>query len=199
MSRNKTPEPAPEPQIYLVTPVISDAEKFVPVLSATVARTSAACVLLRLPDWEERAAINAVKILSAAAQAHGAAVLVENNHRIATRGGADGVHVTDDAMRDEAIRALRPDRIVGIGNLPSKHDAMEAAERDVDYVMFGENAFADGAAADPLRAERAQWWAELFEMPCVIAAANAQEAQALRSTGAEFIALGPWAFAADQG
>lgn len=199
MSRNPQPQAAPEPQIYLVTPVIGDAETFVHILAETVARTSAACVLLRLPAMEERAAINAAKILVPAAQAHGAAVLVENNHRVAARGGADGVHVTDPALLDDALAAMKPDRIVGMGDLATKHAAMEAAEQDIDYVMFGEEAFAEGATPDPARAERAQWWAEVFETPCVIGAANEEEAQVLRATGAEFIALGPWAFAPAKG
>lgn len=197
--KSQTPAVPPVPQIYLVTPVIDDAEAFAPILAQTVARTSAACVLLRLAPMEERAAINAVKILSAAAQDKGAAVLVEDNYRVAARGGADGVHVTDPALLEDCISALKPDRIVGVGALATKHEAMEAAERDIDYVMFGEDAFAADSQTDPARAERAQWWAELFEMPCVIGAANAAEAETLQSTGAEFVALGPWAFAPASG
>ncbi|MGL4495301.1 MAG: thiamine phosphate synthase [Beijerinckiaceae bacterium] len=194
MSKKPVPPP-PEAQIYLVTPLITDADAFAPVLAETVARTSAACVLLRLDATEERALINAIKILAPVAQDLGAAVLVENNHRVATRGGADGVHVTEGAETlAEAIAALKPDRIVGVGLLPTKHEAMEAAEQDVDYVMFSESAHEAGAETDPARAERAQWWAEVFEMPCVACAANVEEAATLRQTGAEFVALGPWAF-----
>lgn len=198
MSKKPAPPP-PEPQIYLVTPVIVDAEAFAPVLAETVAGTGASCVLLRLAETEERAAINAVKILAPAAQEHGAAVLVENNHRVAARGGADGVHVTGPDVLEDTIAAMKPDRIVGMGDLATRHAAMEAAERDIDYVMFGEEAFDEGAQTDAARTERAQWWAEVFETPCVICAANAEEAKALRSTGAEFIALGPWAFAPAKG
>ncbi|MGL4323216.1 MAG: thiamine phosphate synthase, partial [Beijerinckiaceae bacterium] len=61
-------------------------------------------------------------------------------------------------------------------------------------VLFGEEAFEEGSVTEPARAERAQWWAEVFEMPCVICAANGDEATALRRTGAEFVALGPWSF-----
>ena len=33
---------------------------------------------------------------------------------------------------------LKPERIVGVGGLATRHDAMLAAEQGADYVMFGE-------------------------------------------------------------
>ncbi|MGL4323974.1 MAG: thiamine phosphate synthase, partial [Beijerinckiaceae bacterium] len=173
MSKTKKPETPPAPQIYLVTPRIADAQAFAPLLSKVVAQTAAAAVLLRFAETEERALINAVKILAPLVQDLGAAVLVENNHRVAARGGADGVHVTEGPETlAEVLEAMKPDRIVGVGELPTRHQAMEAAEQPIDYVLFGEEAFEEGSVTEPARAERAQWWAEVFEMPCVICAAN---------------------------
>lgn len=184
---------------YLITPVIEDADAFSPVLRATVERTRAASVLLRLAAGDERAAINRVKRLAPIVQALDAAVLVEDEAAVATRGGADGVHVRGgiEAVRT-AVERLRPERIVGCGGLRSRHAAMEAGEAEVDYVMFGEP-YTDrnGSEIIPPLADvlaQAGWWAPLFETPCVAYAASAEAAAALRATGAEFVALGPWAF-----
>jgi thiamine-phosphate pyrophosphorylase len=46
--------------------------------------------------------------------------------------------------------------------------------------------------------ERAAWWAEIFETPCVAYAPDAESVPALVETGAEFVALGDWAFADGQ-
>ena len=54
----------------------------------------------------------------------------------------------------------------------------------------------DDLAAEVVRAviERAGWWAEIFETPCVAYAPDAESIPALVETGAEFVALGAWAF-----
>ena len=56
------------------------------------------------------------------------------------RGGADGVHLPgrDMGPLKRALTALKPERIVGAGDVRSRHDAMQAGETGVDYVMFGE-------------------------------------------------------------
>jgi len=71
---------------------------------------------------------------------------------------------------------------------------MDAGEAGVDYVMFGEPR-PDGSLP-PLTAvlERAGWWAEIFETPCVAYVPDAESIAALVETGAEFVALGAWAF-----
>jgi thiamine-phosphate pyrophosphorylase len=186
-------------ETYLVTPRIADAASFAAILRETVERTGAVSVLLRLVPDDERATVNRVKILAPAAQALGAAVLVEDDPTVAVRGGADGVHLTGgpDLMR-AALERLKPDRIVGQGALRLRHDAMEAGEAGVDYVMFGEpRPLRDGGESAPhLPAviEQAAWWAPLFETPCVVYAASPDAVKPLQATGAEFVALGPWAF-----
>ncbi len=186
-------------QIYLVTPRIDDAAAFATVLRAAVERTGAVSVLLRFVPGDERATINRVKALAPAAQEAGAAVLVEDDPTVAVRGGADGVHVSGgpEALK-AALDRLKPDRIVGCGGLRMRHDAMEAGEAGVDYVMFGEpRRLRDGTETAPhLPAviEQAEWWAPLFETPCVAYAGSPEAIARLEATGAEFVALGPWAF-----
>jgi thiamine-phosphate pyrophosphorylase len=187
------------PETYLVTPVVVDAAAFAPLLRATVERTGAVSVLLRLVPGDPRETVNRIKALAPVAQALGAAVLIEGDPALAARGGADGVHVAGaDSMR-AALESLKPDRIVGAGDLRSRHDSMEAGEAGVDYVMFGEPWLDDsGAEALPPFAAalaQAEWWAQIFETPCVIYAPSAEAAAEAKRCGAEFVALGPWAFA----
>ena len=83
-----------------------------------------------------------------------------------------------------AIAAIKPDGIVGAGNIRSRHDAMSFGELGVDYVMFGPL----GGAADPQAADLAQWWAETFEVPAIYSDPAADPAR-IGAVAAEFIAL----------
>ena len=60
-----------------------------------------------------------------------------------------------------ALSTLKPDRIAGIGGLETRHDAMVAAERGADYVMFGDNARPSLDAV----IERVAWWARRVRGP----------------------------------
>lgn len=130
-------------------------------------------------------------------QSTGAAALLLSpvDPRLVARIGADGAHFgADRADLADVVATLRPSRIAGIGALRAKHDAMAAGERDIDYVMFGEPR-ADGSLPDPARVlERAQWWAEIFTLPCVAYVRDADAVTELAATGADFLALGSWIF-----
>jgi thiamine-phosphate pyrophosphorylase len=187
--RPKNPEPRPQPRLYLVTPALADTAAFVPALQASLAAGDVAAVLLRLADADERTQINRVKALAPVAQAAGAALLLDGHASLVARSGADGAHVGVEAVAD-ALERLKPDWVVGAGNLASRHDAMTAAEGGCDYVMFGE-IDADGhrATFDAI-SERLSWWAEVFELPCVGYAASLDEITPLIEAGADFIAVG---------
>jgi thiamine-phosphate pyrophosphorylase len=179
----------------LVTPPVADAEAMAFRLMQAMAGGDIAAVLLRLAAGDDRSRIERVKRLAGPVQANNVALVVEDNALVATRGGADGVHLTGGpAAVAEARSSLKSERIIGIGGLRARHDAMDAGEAGVDYVMFGEPR-PDGSLP-PLAAviERAGWWAEIFETPCVAYAPDAESIPALVETGAEFVALGAWAF-----
>jgi len=179
----------------LVTPPVADAEAMAFRLMQAMAGGDIAAVLLRLAPGDDRSRIERVKRLAGPVQANNVALVVEDNALVAARGGADGVHLTGGpAAVAEARSSLKSERIIGIGGLRARHDAMDAGEAGVDYVMFGEPR-PDGSLP-PLAAviERAGWWAEIFETPCVAYAPDAESIPALVETGAEFVALGAWAF-----
>jgi thiamine-phosphate pyrophosphorylase len=110
---------------------------------------------------------------------------------IAARGGADGVHVAGagGAIRDMRER-LKGDRILGVGGLRSKDDAMTAGEAGADYLIFGEPRADGSLPAFEAVVERAAWWAEIFTTPCAAFAPRLDDVAAVAGTGVEFVALG---------
>jgi len=187
------PQPADErtaSRLYLVTPEIAEPAKLVDTLQTAVSTTNVAAVLLRLASAGERELINRVKKIAEAIQPLGAAVLLDGQPDIAARAGADGAHLTGIEAFTAAVEHLKPARIAGCGGLKTRHDAMLAAERGADYVMFG--AVEAGGGRPPFAAiiERVEWWAPLFEIPCVGFAATLDEIGAFAAAGAEFIAVG---------
>lgn len=187
--RPKNPEPRPTPRLYLVTPAIADTAAFTPVLTAALTAGDIAAVLLRLADGDDRTQINRVKALAPIAQNAGAALLLGGHTGVVARSGADGAHVEASDVAD-ALEALKPDWIVGVGAVTNRHDAMTAAEAGCDYVMFGEPDARGHRAAFETVIERVSWWAEVFEIPCVAYAASAEEITPLIEAGADFIAVG---------
>jgi thiamine-phosphate pyrophosphorylase len=186
----------PTPRLYLLSPLITDAGAFAPRLAEACAAGGIAAVLLRFAAADERTLVNSIKTLAPVAQDKGAAAVVTAKGEIdlaaiAIRGGADGAHADAGAGEVRALReSLKGDRIVGAGNIRSKHDAMTLGEMEVDYLMFGEPRADGSVPALEAVIERASWWAEIFQTPCVAYAPRLEAVPELAETGAEFIALG---------
>ncbi len=191
-SRPKQADPRPAPRLTLVTPQLGDTAGFAPQLAAALSAGDVAAVLLRLQPADERSLINRAKALCPVVQDKGAALLIDGHADLIARAGADGAHLTGLAAFTEALETLKPERIVGVGGLASRHDAMTAAEAGADYVMFGEPDEHGHRPAFAAIEERVAWWAEVFEIPCVAYAAAPEEVAALMQAGADFIALGDW-------
>ena len=136
-----------------------------------------------------------LRALVALAQSHNAAALVEGDPSLAKAARANGVHLPwsealEDAY-DAARKALGPDGIVGSEASASRHDAMTLAEAGADYIAFARSAPGDDDGA-PLagQAELVQWWAEIFEVPCVaLGVRGIEEAAALARAGADFLGI----------
>src|SRR5919112_1359839 len=182
-------------RLYLITPVLEDAS-FAPRLAEAYGTGAVAAVLLRLASADERGLTNQVKALAPLAQEHGAAVLVSVEGKadlanVATRGGADGVHVPGDPARVRDLRdRLKSERAIGVGAIRTKDDAMTLGEAGADYLLFGEPRPDGSLPSLESVVERASWWAEIFETPCVVFAPSLLEVPACAATGAEFVALG---------
>jgi thiamine-phosphate pyrophosphorylase len=179
-----------ETKLYLVTPNVSDARSFAPLLREALSAGEVACLLLNLTAPDDGEAKKAVREIAAVTEPAGTALLLAGWTAIAARAGADGVHIAARSELSAALDSFKPERIVGIGGIRTRHDAMTLAETGVDYVMFGEPA-RDGRTP-PLEAivERTDWWAELFEVPCVSFAPDLGSVPLLADAGADFVALG---------
>jgi thiamine-phosphate pyrophosphorylase len=181
------------PRLYLVTPPIDDAAAWADDLAAALGAADVAAVLLRLAAGDERTLINRIKMLGPIVQDRGVALLLDGHVDIVARAGVDGAHLSGIDAFQSALATLKP-RIAGCDGLNTRHDAMLAAESGADYVMFGE------PEPDGLRPtfeaviERVAWWAEVFEAPCVGFAASLDEVEALAQAGADFVAVGDFAW-----
>jgi len=182
------------PRLYLITPAVDDPLAFAPRLEAALAAADIAAVLLRLAAADERTLINRAKAIAAPVQRRDVALILDGHAELAARAGADGAHLYGIEAFVAALPLLKPDRIAGAGALRSRHDAMLAGENGADYVMFGDARAERPRERAPFAEteERVQWWAELFEVPCVGYAASLDEAAALVRAGADFVALDEW-------
>jgi thiamine-phosphate pyrophosphorylase len=188
------PQPAalqsPAPRLYLITPVIEDAAAFTGMLRDAVAAADVAAVLLRLKTAGERDLINRIKLLAPLVQSRDTALVLDGHPEVAARAGADGAHLTGLTAFSAAVESLKPAKIAGCGGITSRDDAMVAGEQGADYVMFGDATAGRRRAPLPAIVERIEWWAQLFEVPCVGFAANPSEIGPLCAAGADFVAVG---------
>jgi thiamine-phosphate pyrophosphorylase len=182
-------------QIFLIAQGDSDAPTCIRMLEEALAAAPVAAMLLPRAQRSEGGYKALVKSVVGKAQGAGVAVLIEGDPGLVRMLGADGLHVTGDI--DElraATEALKPDYIVGAGNIASRDDAMSKGELQPDYIFFGP---LSGARAEDQR-EMARWWAEIMEIPSVLSDPGATGDTA-NAEGAEFIALGQSLWTATEG
>jgi thiamine-phosphate pyrophosphorylase len=195
----KLAPPRPMPRLYLATPVVDDPSTLLASLPALRASADIAAVLLRLKPADPRTLSLRVKALAPAVQDSGAALLIEGNPELVARAGADGAHLTGIEALQEALPTLKPNRIAGVGGLITRHDSMTAGEAGADYVLFGEPDARGQRPSAAAIAERLQWWAELFEPPCVGFATTMEEVSDFAAVGADFVLVGDFIWADARG
>jgi thiamine-phosphate pyrophosphorylase len=179
--------------------MVEDPSALAASLPGLLAAADIAAVLVRLKPTDPRGMISRVKTLAPGIQNGGAALLLEGHADLVARSGADGAHLTGIAALEEALPGLKPDRIAGIGGLATRHDSMAAGELGADYVLFGEPDAEGQRPSCEAIAERLQWWAELFEPPCVGFAASREEAYEFAAAGADFVLAGDFIWADPRG
>lgn len=196
MPADRSTDTAPT-QLVLVTPILGDPAIFAGTLEAALAGGAVAAVIARFEPCDDRTLVNRVKALAPLVQGRGAALMVEAPVEVAARAGADGIHLAyAPEQLTDAVSRLAPQRMVGVGGLRSRDDAMAAGEAGADYVMFGEPIVSRHAEKNgqmpPFAAvvERVGWWAELFEVPVVGLAQDIDGVAALARVRADFAALG---------
>jgi thiamine-phosphate pyrophosphorylase len=195
----KPAPPRPAPRLYLATPAVDDPSALAASLPGLLAKADVAAVLLRLKPTDPRTMITRVKALAPVVQNGGAALLLDGHVELVARGGADGAHLTGIEAMADALPTLKPDRIAGVGGLATRHDSMAAGEAGADYVLFGEPDARGQRPSTEAIAERLQWWAELFEPPCVGFAGSREEAREFAAAGADFVLVGDFIWADPRG
>ena len=196
---NKSPPPRPAPRLYLATLEVDDPAALLSELPGLLASVDIAAVLVRLKETDQRTMISRIKALAPVVQNAGAALLVDGHPEIVARGGADGAHLPNIAALEEAMPSLKPDRIAGVGGLETRHESMNAGEMGADYVLFGEPDAKGQRPSAQAIAERLDWWAELFEPPCVGFATSLAEAYDFAASGADFVLVGDFIWADPRG
>jgi len=179
--------------------MVDDPSALIADLAGLFAKVDIAAVLVRLQPAEPRTMVSRVKALAPAVQQGGAALLLDGHVELVARSGADGAHLTGIEAMEESLPGLKPDRIAGVGGLFTRHDSMTAAEAGADYVLFGEPDANKQRPSIEAIAERLQWWAELFEPPCVGFAASREEAREFAAAGADFVLVGDFIWADRRG
>lgn len=178
-------------RLFLITPRRFDLDAYATELEAALSAGDVASLLIA-PEVTADIDLQAIaERLVPIAQAHDVATLVVDDSRIMGRARADGLHVEAGPVAlKEAIDALQPKSIVGIGNIRVRHEAMEAGEAGVDYVFFGLIDLEETDEAHRKTLDLGAWWAELFEPPCVLLAGRSmQSVEDCARTGADFVAL----------
>lgn len=198
-SRRQQETERPAPRLYLITPAIGEVGDFADTLREALAAADIAAVLLRLAPADERTLINRVKAIAKIVQDKDAALILDGHAELVARAGADGAHLTGIEAFEEAVGNLKPDRIAGAGGFETRHDAMLAAERGADYILFGEPDQEGHRPSLDAVIERVSWWAEVFAIPCVGYAASLDDISGLVRAGADFVAVGDCIFSDARG
>ena len=173
------------PELYLVIDTGPAAEARLAAVLSAVGVVAAVLIRCRGGKLDAQAA----KVLVEAAQKADIAALIDADASLARTLRADGVHLpwgTDLRARVEEAREILGSRgTVGVAVDPAaddaRHQAMELAEAGADYIGFE-----SGEGQDALL----QWWAEIFEVPCVaLDVASTAAAAKAAEAGAEFVAI----------
>ncbi|MEO6015586.1 MAG: thiamine phosphate synthase [Devosia sp.] len=182
-------------QIFLITPADADLPSCVQKLDEALAASPVAAMLVPRGGRSDGAYKALVKGLVGKAQAAGVALLIEGDPGLVRTLGADGLHVEGGVSEVKAATAaLKPDYIVGAGQIASRHDAMSKGELGPDYIFFGPLS----GSRDPEQREMARWWAEIMEIPSVLSDPSAT-AESATAEGGDFIGLGDSLWAAPEG
>jgi len=182
-------------QIFLIAPAKGTSEELCSSVSQALEAANISALFLPQGERSDVEYEELAKSVLPIAHADGCAVLLDNAPHLAKKIGADGVHMTRGIKSvREAIDLLKPDMIVGAGDLRSRDDAMSKGEAGVDYVFFGE---LSGKATSKAR-EDAAWWVETFEVPVVFSDPEAT-GDAISSENCEFVALSDAVWLAPEG
>jgi thiamine-phosphate pyrophosphorylase len=178
-------------RIVLIAPRIDDPAKLKSLVAAATGGGDVASLILPAYGDGEAVFQRRAEALVPIAQAHGIAVMIEGETRVAGRVGADGIHF--EGRKDglaELIEKFQDRMMIGAGGAKSRDDALELGEARPDYMFFGRFGYDNTPAPHPRNLSLGSWWAEMIELPCIVMAGNeVASVEAVAATGAEFVAV----------
>lgn len=140
------------------------------------------------------------------AQQAGVAVVIAHNTHIAGRCNADGIHIDltggDTGIPDlkEAIDKFRPAKMIGGGNVTSRHMALSLGELNPDYLFFGKLNSDRKPHAHAKMLALAEWWAQMVEVPGIcMGGQDIESTIEVAKTGTDFLALNSAIFSYNEG
>lgn len=184
----------PEPEIYrtrlfLITPADYKPEIFAPILDLALKAGDVASLLILPPtkgSYQE-----AAEKLTPIAQAHNVAALLHNDSQTMGRSNADGLHL-DGPLNEivETVKSHAGRKIMGVGNIKTRHEAMVVGEGPVDYLFFGRLDGDTGPEIFPKAFKLAEWWSHMMSVPAVVMGGNGPEGiKQAGDAGIDFLAL----------
>ncbi len=185
----------PRTQLYLISPLDVSGDFPARLERALDAGKGVVTAFqFRVKDLDQHDAACLAEPLQAICAERDVAFIVNDSVALAKRLKADGVHLGQDDGDPRAAREdLGREAQIGITCHASRHMAMDAGEAGADYVAFG--AFFESITKDKGDAERPsietlEWWATLFEIPCVaIGGITPENCGPLIKAGADFLAV----------
>ena len=185
----------PRTQLYLISPLDVSGDFPARLERALDAGKGVVTAFqFRVKDLDQHDAACLAEPLQAICAERDVAFIVNDSVALAKRLKADGVHLGQDDGDPRAAREeLGREAQIGITCHASRHMAMDAGEAGADYVAFG--AFFESTTKDKGDAERPsietlEWWARLFEIPCVaIGGITPENCGPLIKAGADFLAV----------
>lgn len=189
------------PRLFLITPAEGPSDRMVELLGAALSGGDVASLLIDAETIDAGSRQSIVKAMVKSCHDHDVAALVLNDTQLAGRAGADGVHVdTGLADLETVVASFKPRKIVGVGGIGNRHDALLIGDLDVDYVLFGQLDRIEDENADPSGIAMAEWWSPIIEIPCISLAGKSEASlEAACETGAEFVAIRSFAWSNHDG
>jgi thiamine-phosphate pyrophosphorylase len=184
-------------RIVLIAPRIDDQATLKSLIASAAEGGDVASLILPAYGDGEAAFQHRAEILVPMVQAHGIAVVIEDDTRVAGRVGADGIHFEGrkDGL-EELIEKFQGRMMIGAGGAKNRDDALELGEARPDYMFFGRFGYDNTPAPHPRNLSLGSWWAQMIELPSIVMAGNEiASVETVAATGAEFVALSSAVFA----
>jgi thiamine-phosphate pyrophosphorylase len=148
---------------------------------------------LLLPPWamDDTSFQKLAEAVVPDAQAHGVAVIVAGDARVAMRTSADGLHLeTSKAELEDTIARHQSKLMIGTGGATTRDDALQLGELRPDYIFFGRFGYDTKPEPHPRNLKLGTWWSEMVALPCIVASgADMAGIVDVAATGADFVAL----------